>query len=323
MKTKFHIILFAASAVFVSCDKTVPPPQAATPEPTPQLSPTPALTPTPTPTPVPTPEPTPVVRLAPDGKLFVVKNFSVSLEDGLHGFPIGREVTIISEDDSNYTVTDGKVTGSAPKTNFTNNLDVIEGLTAKLQSNYNAQQEAVRAARDQKNTQEQEFSSQRAVDQQKQYKDNLITQIGAAKAREAALWKILAPKYEYKGHNKSGWASADDKQRLDELGKVKERIKQLEAELRSFSPPAPNSAASPTPARDPAVARELEKLHQQIVGLMHRRDAIDKERKASIRRGNKASSPENQNRIEQIEALKFQISELKRKEAQIEQNGKR
>ena len=143
MKTQFHIILFATSAVFVSCDKTPPPPQAATPEPTPQLLPTP------TPTPVPTPAPTPVVRLAPDGTLYVIKHFSVFLEDGLHGFPLGRKVTLLSEDESNYTVTDGQVSGTAPKTSFTNDLDLLSNIIKKANTDYSNAQKRVLEQRNQ------------------------------------------------------------------------------------------------------------------------------------------------------------------------------
>lgn len=161
MKPTLHFILILAAAMFASCDKAPSSMPAATPEPETesQLQSNTTQMTGPSTTPTPMPEVTPVVRMAPDGTLFVIKQFSVSLKDGLHGFPLGREVTLLSEDESNYTVTDGEVSGTAPKSNFTNNLDLLSSIIKKANADYsNAQKRAL----EQRNQSAQERTSTEA-----------------------------------------------------------------------------------------------------------------------------------------------------------------
>jgi len=316
MKTTpyLYIPIFVVSTVLVSCDNKAPEPNIQAPEPTPIVAPIP--TPIPTATPTATPEPTPQVRLAPSGTLYVVKHFSVSTEDGLHGFPIGRKVTIASEDDLNFTVTDGTMTGTAPKSSFTNDLDVVDKLSVKQTAIAESQQAATQAAAIQKKAADEAAATNekiKTVEKQALYKSNLLAQLPVLRARETELWSILSPRYVYRGHNKSGWASADDNARVEELGRVKGQIKQVEAELKRLSAPTP-------PVLPPDVASKLSKLNQQCNTLKQQREAIRKQRDDSIKSGNSPSSVENKDRMKQIETLNPPINELERQIRLIQQN---
>jgi hypothetical protein len=70
-----------------------------------------------------------MVRLTPEGTLIVIKRFSVKLPDGVHGFPAGKEVRILSEEANEFVVTDGQTEGRAPKDHFTNNIDEADKIT--------------------------------------------------------------------------------------------------------------------------------------------------------------------------------------------------
>lgn len=69
---------------------------------------------------------TPARRLAPSGTLFVVKRFAVSTTNGLHGFSVGKRVTIVREEPGSYIVTDGVAEGRAPTDSVTNDLDLAD-----------------------------------------------------------------------------------------------------------------------------------------------------------------------------------------------------
>ena len=126
MKIIQIFILFFVLSFVAGCK---PPTQS---QPTPPPTPTPIVsTPAPTPTPTPTPIPTPQARLAPEGTLYVVKSFSKTTQDGIHGFSAGKKVTLIREEAGSYVVTDGDVEGVASKDSFTNNMDIVDSLTAK------------------------------------------------------------------------------------------------------------------------------------------------------------------------------------------------
>lgn len=312
MKTTLYLYIpiLVVSTVLVSCNKKAPEPNIQAPEPTPIVTPIPA------PIPTATPEPTPQVRLAPSGTLYVVKHFSVSMEDGLHGFPIGRKVTITSEDDLNFTVTDGTMTGTAPKASFTNNLDVVDKLSVKQAAIAESQQVAIQAVAIQKKAADEAATTNekiKTVEKQAQYKSNLLAQLPALRARENELWSILGPRYVDRGSNKSGWTSADDNARLEELGRVKGQIKQVESELKRVSAPTP-------PVLPPDVASKLNKLNQQCNTLKQQREAIRKQRDDSIKGGNSPSSVENKDRMKQIETLNPPINELDRQIKLIQQN---
>jgi len=81
--------------------------------------------------PTPTPTPTPFVRLAPEGILYVVEEFSVPIDGGIHGFPPGKMVRIISRDGNQVTVADGDVQATAGENSFTDNLDVVERINSR------------------------------------------------------------------------------------------------------------------------------------------------------------------------------------------------
>ena len=234
MKNVLPIIVF--SVVLVSCDRKETP--IATPEPTPTATPEPTPIATPEPTPTATPEPTPQVRLAPSGTLYVIKHFSVATDTGLHGFPIGREVTIVSENASSYSVSDGTQTGTAPKTSFSNDLDVVENLLKKKVAITHQLQAADEARLIQKKAAIEAAATTaelRTVEKRAQYKSRLLAQLPSLRARETELWAILGPRYAYRGHNRAGWVSADDNARLAELGRVKGKIKRVELELEKLS----------------------------------------------------------------------------------------
>jgi hypothetical protein len=108
MKTLLIILSACGTVLFVSsCDRSTPPP------------------------PLPTPSPTPVVRLAPEGILYVTERFSVPTDSGLHGFSVGKQVKLIRIDGSNYIVSDGQVEATAPTTSFTNDLDILDALVSR------------------------------------------------------------------------------------------------------------------------------------------------------------------------------------------------
>ena len=108
MRTELLILSACGAALFISsCDQSTPPP------------------------PPPSPSPTPVVRLAPEGILYVTERFSVATDSGLHGFSVGKQVKLIRIDGSNCIVSDGEVEGTAPATSFTNDLDILDALVSK------------------------------------------------------------------------------------------------------------------------------------------------------------------------------------------------
>lgn len=112
-----------ASVLLCNCEKPAPPVPV---KPTPTATPTPA--PTPSPSPSPTPQPTPQARLAPPGVFYVVRAFSVTTDEGIHGFRPGKEVRLVKEESTTLLVTDGVIEGRAPKECFTNDLDVIDSI---------------------------------------------------------------------------------------------------------------------------------------------------------------------------------------------------
>lgn len=88
-------------------------------------------TPTPTPTPEPTPVPTPLARLAPTGVYYVVKAFSVTTENGIHGFRVGKQVNMVKLEGGKMFVTDGEIVGSRSPDHFTNDLDIVDRIQAQ------------------------------------------------------------------------------------------------------------------------------------------------------------------------------------------------
>jgi hypothetical protein len=58
----------------------------------------------------------------------VIKRFSVTTSDGLHGFSPGKQVTLVREDQDSYVVTDGIVEGKASKDSFSDNPDTAKAV---------------------------------------------------------------------------------------------------------------------------------------------------------------------------------------------------
>jgi hypothetical protein len=104
------------------------------------------------------------VRIAPGAKLYVIKRFSVTTSDGLHGFSPGKEVTLTREEQDVYVVTDGVVEGKAPKDSFSDNP-----VTAKAISDKN--QQLQQSAQQKLNEQNQLAKSQQAAGVQQAQSD--------------------------------------------------------------------------------------------------------------------------------------------------------
>ena len=74
----------------------------------------------------------PEPRLAPPGVYYVVTKFSVEQEDGLYSFPVLKKVQLVRDENGQFIVTDGKVEASAPASSFTNDLDEVDRIRARL-----------------------------------------------------------------------------------------------------------------------------------------------------------------------------------------------
>jgi len=57
--------------------------------------------------------------IAPGTTLYVLKRFSIRTEDGLQAFPVGKKVTLVRQDLSDYIVTDGTLEGKVSSDSFT------------------------------------------------------------------------------------------------------------------------------------------------------------------------------------------------------------
>lgn len=131
MKLLVVFFLLLAALILASCDRRRPAPIAPVPEPSPSAAS--SATPDPAPTPSPSAAQAPVVALAPGGKLYVIKRFSVTTEDGLHGFSPGKEVALVRAELDAYVVTDGIVAGKAPKDSFSVDPDAAKAVGDKHQ----------------------------------------------------------------------------------------------------------------------------------------------------------------------------------------------
>ncbi len=202
MKTYYSATLALIILLLVSCQKKEEPPIIPKQEP-----PIPAPTPTPTPIPTPTPVPTPQARLAPEGTFYVVKNFSARTEDGLHGFPVGRKVTLVREEFLDLVVTDGVMEGTASKDSFTNDLDVVDALIAKASKGHQAVQQA---RTEQQQMQAQQQSAQNdamAKEREERRKQQIAASISVLRQQKDALSSRIreaAHERESKGYPKYG-----------------------------------------------------------------------------------------------------------------------
>lgn len=61
----------------------------------------------------------------PAHRLYVAKSFSVVTESGVSGFPVGKEVTLIREENGKFLISDGSQLARAPKSSFTRDIEVV------------------------------------------------------------------------------------------------------------------------------------------------------------------------------------------------------
>jgi hypothetical protein len=62
----------------------------------------------------------------PGDKLFVIKQFSVATDSGIHGLRVGKEVVMVREDIDQYVIMDGDIEASASKDSFTTDASFAE-----------------------------------------------------------------------------------------------------------------------------------------------------------------------------------------------------
>lgn len=180
MKKYISAVLAFTNILLISCQKKTEPPVT-------QREESPVMAPTPTPIPTVTPEPTPQARLAAPGTFYVIKSFSVRTEDGLHGFPVGKQVTLVREGILDLVVTDGIMEGKASKDSFTNDLDVADSLNINASKVHQAVQQA---RTEQQQTQAQQQSAQNdaiAKDREERQKQQIDANIRSLRQQKEAL----------------------------------------------------------------------------------------------------------------------------------------
>jgi hypothetical protein len=67
-------------------------------------------------------------RLAPEGTYFLLQRASLRIDSGVIGFAPGTRVTMIEQNDSVSTVTDGHYQFTVPSSQLTNDLDIAENI---------------------------------------------------------------------------------------------------------------------------------------------------------------------------------------------------
>jgi hypothetical protein len=231
MKSKLHTTLTVILLTLAACKKQ----QTHETPPAPEV---PTLTPSAIPqsTPIATPEQSPVLAPSPatsvespspatEAIYYVVKRFSVSTADGLHGFPVGKKVTLVREEGSDLVVTDGVMEGKASKDSFSTDQKTTEVIQQKHMiaaasnqavQNAKAQEARLAAEKAEKDRQENvNTAKQNRIRTQIQQLDANIS------AASEALQKIYQAKarggniYDSYGHKigaRSTSASGDSKQ---------------------------------------------------------------------------------------------------------------
>jgi hypothetical protein len=66
------------------------------------------------------------------GEVFVLRRFTVPTADGIHGFSVGKKVTVVREDGDYYIVTDGVAEGKAPKESITDKQELVKISVVKV-----------------------------------------------------------------------------------------------------------------------------------------------------------------------------------------------
>lgn len=137
MKTILHTTLIIGLLALAACKKQQTSESPSLPEVpalTPSVPPQPTPTATPEESPVVAPTPTPPVdstAATPEGIYYVVKRFTASTSEGLHGFPVGKKVTLVRDEGTDLVVTDGVVEGRASRDSFSTDQNAIEEIRQK------------------------------------------------------------------------------------------------------------------------------------------------------------------------------------------------
>lgn len=172
--------------------------------------------------------------------LFVAKSFSVTFEDGIKGFPAGKEVRFIRAEGEEYIVSDGEIEARASIDSFTNDLDEVDALRenamrdAKAIEQSRLQQQRIAAERE---ASERKIQEQNMRDSQK---EKWLKEVAALKAQRDALNKRIntaAKERESKGYPRYGGPKSDgrfysrevtslgaDASQIEQLLKAKEQI---------------------------------------------------------------------------------------------------
>ena len=227
MKSHLHTIISLTAMLLSSCDRTPP---------------------TPTPTATTTPTPIPQVRTTPEGTLLVLKPFSVATDTGLHGFRIGQQVKIVSHDDSNYKVTDGEITGTAPKSHFTNDIDKVAALVDQINQrnaeHIAAQKEAQRRIQEQRAVDEKQRQLNVANSRLQQIERKLIQLDAAIAAASNSLEDVYRAKarggyiYDAYGNRigaRASSASGNEHQLTQNLQRWNAEKQLLQTELKTLN----------------------------------------------------------------------------------------
>lgn len=186
------------------------------------------------------PEPLPKRNLAPLGVLYVVKPFSVTTDSGIHGFPEGRQVKVVREENGEVVVSDGQKTARAPKDSFTNDLNVVAALNEE--SAKQVQKIAINTKKAE--VQKIEASEKTEVYEKQQEKEEAAKSIAAleVKIAEASLKrKQLTAEYK-KSKNQYTRVDPDsvpeNKERLSQISDLKDQINKWEREIRELKYPS-------------------------------------------------------------------------------------
>ena len=263
MKFQLRICLAIAVSSLVSCEKK---PDVVSPEkplaaisakPTPLPAPPPAPIPAQTPVilPSPTSPPVPAENPFAEKALYVLKRFSVTTADGMHGFSEGKQVTLIREEAGEYIVADGAVEGRAPKQSFTDDFNAISAMIDKNQQlqqmaqNVKAQQRQLRVAQQTKAAQQAGVDSQARAQNAKQQQiaemgaqlEGLNLRIGKARSERAskgypedggARYKVLYYYGYYNGVYRRNDAVVSLSSEAAQIEALLDAKRQIESQLR-------------------------------------------------------------------------------------------
>ena len=216
------------------------------PEMTPSVISQPKSTATPDQSPIVAPTPTAESRsTAPHGIYYVVKRFSVTTADGLHGFSEGKKVTLVREEGSDLIVTDGVVEGRASKDSFSTDQQAIEVIqqkqmiaTARSQTIQNTKAQEARIAAEKAEKERQENVNTAKTNRIRSQIQQLDANISAASETLQQVYQAKARGgniYDSYGHKigvRSTSASGDSKQLEYNIGVWQTQRAELQKQLQ-------------------------------------------------------------------------------------------